>query len=84
MVLKEETSITELTEFHWVEPSPFDIRTKEEGMNPFVGVLANRFRIWSTLVSRVAILIWGKKSFSVPGREGRAELSVGVAHLRSA
>ena len=39
-VLKEETSMMELTEFHEVLPSPPDIRIWEDGMNWFVGVLA--------------------------------------------
>ena len=39
-VLNEETSMMELTEFQEVEPSPPDIRIWDDGIKPFVGVLA--------------------------------------------
>ena len=40
IVLKLDTCKIELTEFQLVEPSPPDIKIKDDGINPFVGVLA--------------------------------------------
>ena len=73
-VLKDEISTIVLTEFHWVEPFPFEIKMNEEGMNPFWGDLAYTVRTWRISVSSVrevpAILI---RQLNIMGWAQRAQ-----------